>query len=238
VKYTHNIEVTKRPVEAKVDPVTTKLNPNAGEKINVTVKANYQIGLTDIDPTIKDGDLSLSPVFADESGNTITGDIKFVNSSKSGSTYEITTPDLKGETKYTLSLVIGGLYKFNDSSAISTDFETKIRSKLNIINTGNVGYAKDGGAFNHAVTYQLVDENNAPLVNKPVTITGKGTLYTDSNGNIVVNYNSYGGYILTATYAGNYDIQSVNATGRVNIIKTAGANKQILTHIASWGSAA
>ncbi|MDR3291809.1 MAG: hypothetical protein LBT10_06645 [Methanobrevibacter sp.] len=107
-----------------------------------------------------------------------------------------------------------GGYK-SKSSDVFFNNRKEIDSKLNIFNAGLYSIS---APFNHTVTYQLVDENKAPLANKSVNIAYKGNLTTDSNGNIVVNYNTYGSYNLTATYAGDNNIESASATNWLIII--------------------
>ncbi|MDR3222900.1 MAG: hypothetical protein LBT66_04070, partial [Methanobrevibacter sp.] len=61
---------------------------------------------------------------------------------------------------------------------------------------------------------------------------------TNENGIINTNYKSFGNYNLAASYAGDGDIAPANIGQKtLSIKKLAGAGKQIITHVASWGSA-
>ncbi|MDR3222999.1 MAG: hypothetical protein LBT66_04585, partial [Methanobrevibacter sp.] len=120
----------------------------------------------------------------------------------------------------------------------------KITPKFEIISgTGNsngrVGYAKDVG-FNHVVSYKLTNaDNNKPLVNELVTFKGGTQSYrTNTKGIIDVGYNSFGDYNLAASFAGDDYVTPTNIGQKtLSIKKIAGNGKQIITHVASWGSA-
>jgi hypothetical protein len=186
-----------------------------------------------------------TPSLVDDKNYTVS--VKLA-SGYSSDTYQIRnskTSNVTTKIRPKLELISGGgNSKHNVGYAKDEPFNHIVTYKLTNADTGeplvkNSVNIVGKDYIRHVPARRVWDPKARQYVMEPAHIeTTPYFANTDNNGIITVVYNDFGSYNLNLIYDGDDDsIPAISLNPRLNIIKTAGKDKQLITHTANSGAA-